>query len=246
MSGRSKQTYLIEVDGIQIEVTRKAVRGVSLRVGADGRVRMSVPWRVGKAEASAIAARHAAWAREKLEARSDFVPATWTTGEVHSVWGVNRTVALRVDPDLAPRSEGARLDGQEIAILVCPEHAGDDDQAVSRRRELAYRLQKELVRRRTEDLLLPCQEIVGAAPTGITFRRMSSRWGSCTPATGRIRLNTELLAFPEAYLRMVLIHELCHLHVADHGPRFQALMDASCPGWRELQAHLDANPPRFS
>lgn len=70
------------------------------------------------------------------------------------------------------------------------------------------------------------------------YREMSSRWGSCTLQTGRICLNTRLLARPEECLEYVIVHELCHLIEANHGPRFKALMDEHLPDWRKRRARL--------
>jgi predicted metal-dependent hydrolase len=53
--------------------------------------------------------------------------------------------------------------------------------------------------------------------------RQMQRWGSCTPDEGRIRISNRLISVPGWVLDSVLIHELAHLEVADHGPRFQAL-----------------------
>lgn len=51
------------------------------------------------------------------------------------------------------------------------------------------------------------------------------RWGSCTPATGTIRLSHRLAAMPEWVRDYVLVHELAHLEVASHGPRFWRLVN---------------------
>jgi hypothetical protein len=53
----------------------------------------------------------------------------------------------------------------------------------------------------------------------------SSRWGSCTPSTGVIRLSDRMAAFPAWVIDAVLVHELAHLAVADHGPRFRTLVE---------------------
>ncbi len=54
--------------------------------------------------------------------------------------------------------------------------------------------------------------------------QQSSRWGSCTPARGVIRLSHRLAAFPVWVWRYVLMHELAHLVEAGHGPAFWALV----------------------
>ena len=54
----------------------------------------------------------------------------------------------------------------------------------------------------------------------------NTRWGSCTPAEGSIRLSHRLQGMPEYVLDYVLLHELAHLLVPGHGPRFWRLLDA--------------------
>lgn len=51
-----------------------------------------------------------------------------------------------------------------------------------------------------------------------------TRWGSCTPATGDIRISRQVAAFPENVQDYVLIHELAHLLEPGHGRRFRALV----------------------
>jgi predicted metal-dependent hydrolase len=54
--------------------------------------------------------------------------------------------------------------------------------------------------------------------------RQMSRWGSCTPTDGHVRISSRLATMPVWVLDWVLVHELAHLAVADHGERFQALV----------------------
>ena len=53
---------------------------------------------------------------------------------------------------------------------------------------------------------------------------MASRWGSCTPTTGTIRLSARLARFPTWVLDYVVVHELAHLEVSGHGPNFWRLV----------------------
>jgi predicted metal-dependent hydrolase len=52
---------------------------------------------------------------------------------------------------------------------------------------------------------------------------MTTRWGSCTPATGAIRISNRLVPFPDWVIDYVIVHELCHLRVRGHGPAFWQL-----------------------
>lgn len=53
----------------------------------------------------------------------------------------------------------------------------------------------------------------------------NSRWGSCTPSEGTIRLSHRLQGMPEYVIDYVLLHELAHLLVPGHGPAFWKLLD---------------------
>jgi predicted metal-dependent hydrolase len=54
---------------------------------------------------------------------------------------------------------------------------------------------------------------------------MRSRYGSCTPQDGTIRLSDRLAAWPPWVRDYVLVHELAHLAVPDHSPAFWRLID---------------------
>jgi hypothetical protein len=67
-----------------------------------------------------------------------------------------------------------------------------------------------------------------AQPVSVRWvTNQNTRWGSCTPAEGSIRLSHRLQGMPEYVIDYVLLHELAHLLVPGHGPRF----------WRLLQAY---------
>jgi predicted metal-dependent hydrolase len=67
-----------------------------------------------------------------------------------------------------------------------------------------------------------------AKPTSVRWvDNMSSRWGSCTPVDGTIRLSRRLVGMPTYVVDYVLLHELAHLVVPGHGPAF----------WQELAGY---------
>ena len=72
----------------------------------------------------------------------------------------------------------------------------------------------------------------GVAYTGLTIRGQRTRWASCS-AGGAMSFNWRLLLAPEAVLDYVIEHEVCHLEVMDHSPRFWRLLEARVPDWRD-------------
>jgi predicted metal-dependent hydrolase len=67
---------------------------------------------------------------------------------------------------------------------------------------------------------------------------MRTRWASCTPADGTIRLSTRLLDMPAWVRDYVLVHELAHLLVPGHGPDFWLLV-ARYPRTERARGYLD-------
>lgn len=55
--------------------------------------------------------------------------------------------------------------------------------------------------------------------------RQKTLWGSCTPATGRVRIATRVAAFPDWVLDYVIVHELAHLSHSNHSTAFWELVD---------------------
>ena len=66
----------------------------------------------------------------------------------------------------------------------------------------------------------------------LTIRGQRTRWASCS-RSGAMSFNWRLLLAPEPVLDYVVWHEVCHLEVMDHSPRFWALLRSHCPDYRE-------------
>jgi len=78
-------------------------------------------------------------------------------------------------------------------------------------------------------------QIMGVHPTSIHYRTLTSRWGQCNTRTGELTFSAYLLLLPDWCVEHVVVHELCHLLVPNHGPEFHALMDKYFPRWREAR-----------
>jgi predicted metal-dependent hydrolase len=111
-----------------------------------------------------------------------------------------------------------------------------------RQRLLAEQL--ELVQRSNEQFLGLVRElswryagVLGTRPSGIGFRRMKSKWGSCS-SLGKISLNTWLQVLPDELVAFVVFHELAHLQVHNHGPEFKVLVRSEFPHHRDLDRQL--------
>lgn len=80
---------------------------------------------------------------------------------------------------------------------------------------------------------------VGRAPTKIAIRDQRTRWGSCS-ARGTISINWRLMLAPAQLIDYVIVHELCHLLHANHGPRFWQAVARVVPDYASRRAQLNA------
>lgn len=184
----SNGTYTLHAGDIAVEVERKRVRRLNLRVRADGSAHLSVPWHCSLAEAQRFLDEHTTWLHAHVARRTE--RAAEPDDGLVPLWG-----------RLVPLSAG-----------TAPEELW--------RTELAARLPGVAAR---------MEAALGVRAAGWQLRVMKTRWGSCTPRTGRIRVNARLAAYPPTCLDYVVTHELCHLLEPSHNARFHELLARAFP-----------------
>ncbi len=165
--------------------------------------------------------------------------------------------------------------GEQVIVVLDPRHAFDAVGAVLNTNEGAENLTLAGVPRLTLHVGLPhsaapaqIRDAVQAwlmrqarrvfterldhfAPIlGVQWRKLSlssadTRWGSAS-ADGSIRLNWRLIHFRQSVIDYVVAHELSHLRVMDHSPRFWDTVRTVVPDFAELRGQLrDDAVPRW-
>jgi len=77
----------------------------------------------------------------------------------------------------------------------------------------------------------------------IRVQRMTKKWASCS-SKGRVCFSTDLLLESVAFQKYVIVHELLHLQVPNHGKLFKSLMNAYLPGWEMVVAARNGSTVR--
>jgi len=76
-------------------------------------------------------------------------------------------------------------------------------------------------------------------PPQITYRKMKSRWGSCTHINQRVIFNTDLVKAPSHCIEYVVMHELCHLKHRFHDKAFYNFLTLVLPDWEGRKRRLE-------
>ena len=210
---------ILNVDGLEIpvNVVCKRVKNLNLRVRADGTVTLSIPQHLPLARAQEFLERKGSWIAERVRRNIERRPSPDLAGELPDripLWG-----------KLVPRDSVQANSGQDVGGQGAPGQTTIDQAALD---EL-YRTE---VLRTLPDVVKRMEARIGVHATRWSVRVMKTRWGSCTPKTGAIRINARLAAYPPECLEFVVAHELVHLLEPSHNARFHALLDEFCPGNR--------------
>lgn len=135
------------------------------------------------------------------------------------------------------RTVTAYRDGDTLVVLI-PAKMTREEEAhwvaeMQRKLQRTERRRASPARESDEALIGRCTELSaryldGAAnPVSVRWvAPMRTRWASCTPADGTIRVSERLRDVPGWVLDYVLVHELAHLRVAGHNAQFWKLVGA--------------------
>jgi predicted metal-dependent hydrolase len=69
-------------------------------------------------------------------------------------------------------------------------------------------------------------------PRQVRLQKMTRKWASCS-TTGRLTFSEDLLHQSRRFQDYVIVHELLHLKIPNHGKLFKSLMTAHLPSWKE-------------
>lgn len=220
---------------IRCEVRRskkRAKRSVAIHVEPDGRVLVDAPLLAANAEIRLAVTRRLAWVYRRVceaEKRLRLItPREYVSGE--TVLYLGRRYRLKV---VSQSESGAWLRRGYLEVGV----PSRSPQAVRKELEQWLRRRaKEVLPQRLSKASERLRWVEKTPP--VSIRQMSRQWGSCSPK-GRIALNVGLVRVPTECIDYVLLHELCHLRVHNHGRSFYRLLDMHLPDWRRIKDRLD-------
>ena len=224
----------ILLDDIVVDVVRRPVRALRLTVFSDGKVRLVVPLFTSESEACRFVQSKAGWLRKHHAAAASRVERSqlqYVSGEVHMLFG--KKLPLRVEY-ITSRTQGVAFTTENI-VLYCRK---DSDR--EKRKALFYEFYRVHLRQYISLHLQQYADLYGETPVNFSIRRMKTEWGSCMARKRNMLFNLELAKVPEHLVDYVIVHELCHLQVQNHGPRFKALMDSRMSDWRDRKMQLKA------
>ena len=203
-------------DDLSVKIyKRSGSRSLRLSVTAKGDVRVSIPSWTSFANGLAFANSRLSWIQEQLPTEPSLLQNGQAIGKAHRL-------RFELKPGLTRPT--ARLKQTEVVVSYAPEINRASDSAVQ---ALANRSAIRALRKEAEQLLPQRLQMLanqyGFTYSSVGIKQLKSRWGSCDTQQN-IVLNLFLMQLPWQLIDYVLLHELVHTRVMQHGPKFWAEM----------------------
>lgn len=223
----------IIVSNISVEVIRKNIKNMHLSVlPPDGRVRVSAPTQLTDEAITMFVRTKLGWIKkqqEKFQQQPRQSERQYVSGETLYVWG--KQYFLQVE--YSYKGNALTLSGDKAILTVRKESSP------KQRESFVNEWYRNLLKQEVAKYLPKWEKTTGLYCSSWQSKYMMTKWGTCNPTSKKIWLNLQLAKKPIKCLEYVILHELAHLKVHNHGPEFTAILDQYMPYWREHKRRLN-------
>jgi predicted metal-dependent hydrolase len=203
-------------------------KSIALMVTAEGRVVVTMPRGTSKANLARALEKHGAWIERKVAERQ----AAWGRLKAGEAFLLGEAFRLTV---LKGAVGVISLNTKEIRVPL-PDGADLWSRLVGWYAERASHLLKERVSH-----FAAC---MGLTPGPVALKEWKRRWGECHP-DGALKFNWRLIMLPADIIDYVVVHELAHLKVPGHNPRFWSVVAQVLPDYDSRRAWMNRSGTPF-
>lgn len=226
----------LDLGSIQVQIIQKNIRNLHLSVyPPDGAVRVSAPEYMSLEAIRVYLIAKMPWIKQqqrKFQQQERESTRLYLPQESHYVWGERYLLRL------VETSEKSHIDYQH-PYLTLYHHT---QSSVANRDELMAAWYRQLLREQAMQMIEKWQGVLGVQVKALYISKMKTRWGSCSPERGNIRLNSELAKKPKTCVEYIVLHELLHFIEPTHGERFVQLMNNYMNDWQHRRILLNELP----
>ena len=198
----------------------------------DGRVRVSAPTQLTDEAITMFVRTKLGWIKkqqEKFQLQLRQSERQYVSGETLYVWG--KQYFLQVE--YSYKGNALTLSGDKAILTVRKESSP------TQRESFVNEWYRNLLKQEVAKYLPKWEKTTGLYCSSWQSKYMTTKWGTCNPTSKKIWLNLQLAKKPIECLEYVILHELAHLKVHNHGPEFTAILDQYMPYWREHKRRLN-------
>lgn len=217
----------------KIEIHKKKVKNVTLKVKRDGTIHLTVPEAATDDYIERVIDNKQDWIESQLKHFNENYEKPkekeMVSGESFRYLG--KSYRLKI---VQSNKEYVRLYRGYIEIHV------KNKNNTSKKQELLKKWYQEKAKKKFSELVHEYEQIVKEEVNNIRVITMQTRWGSCNVESGNINLNLELIKKPRYCIEYVILHELAHLKYPNHSKQFWDYMSVHMPNWEWRKNKLES------
>lgn len=221
---------------ISVQIIRKNIKNVHLKVFRTLDVVLSVPMTVPSDWIGSFLDNHVEWIDDQITKykKSSGYNNLSSIRSGSSTQLLGKDVRIYKEASLIDRVE---LDEKKICIFLRDVY--DEEQAQKLFDAWWRNTASDIFQSETERLYQKIFKKYGLNQPKILVRKMKTLWGSCTPSKDKITLNEYLLKADIRCIQYVVLHELTHLIYPNHSKEFYDFLTIHMPDWKERKKQLD-------
>lgn len=222
----------IDISGIDVQINKKNIKNMHLSVKPPlGKVVVSAPLLMSQKSIENFIRLNSVWIRkqqEKFVNQPRMSARQYVSGETYYIWG--KQYFLEFVP---AAKRDFKIDGNKIVLSM-------KENTTAGQRERFVREQfRKILTEQLERLIPKWEKTTGLYCNSFQTKYMMTRWGTCNSKAKRIWINLQMVEKPLECLEYVILHELTHLKISNHGKDFIANMDKYMPDWKDKKNLLN-------
>lgn len=221
---------------INVQIVRKNIKNVHLKVFRDLSVVVSVPMNVSDEWVDSFLQKHIKWIEQQISKykKSSGYNTLLNIRSGTSTQLLGKDVHIYKVVSLVNRVE---LEEKSVRLYMCNP---DDEQVAQNLFNAWWRdTATQLYTSEMQCLYLKIFQKHNVKEPNIIVRKMKTLWGSCSQAKNKITLNEYLLKADLRCIQYVILHELTHLIYPNHSKQFYNFLTIYMPDWMERKKQLD-------
>lgn len=220
------------INGFDVNIQRKKVKNINLRVYPNLDIRASVPENMEMASIKRMIISKEEWLKERLKKYEEQIRLTkrkYISGEDHYLNG--KRYILKVVDSNTPSIK--KENAKSLVMYV------RKSSSIENKEKLMNSFYKEQLSLKVNKYLPELESLIKVKSNGYSIRKMKNKWGSCNREMKTLIFNVDLAQKKDVEIKYVIIHELLHFIEKNHNEHFRELMEFYCPKWKQYHSSLN-------
>ena len=222
----------ITVSGIDVQVNKKNIKNMHLSVKPPlGKVVVSAPLLLSTKSIENFVRLNLGWIKkqqEKFINQPRMSARQYVSGETYYIFGKQFFLEF-----IHSKKRTFKIDGTKI-LLYMPENS-----SVENRQKFIREKFRKILIEQLERLIPKWEETTNLHCESFKTKYMTTRWGTCNSKAKRIWINLQMVEKPLECLEYIILHELIHLKISNHGKDFIEMMNQFMPDWKDRKNLLN-------